>query len=371
MHIDSPRRGPALAIALLAALIGLGGLSTAARAATLTWSAGDLIWLDLNNNGTYQHGIDKPAPAGVQVNLYLIKPIVGAQLAGTVYTNENGRWVVNGLLAGRYLAQVPASEFAAGARLAGYQAQALGFSSTPDLNLNEDVDHHTRNDGVPGVGAISTAGNLTFVSNGTIGGEPLNDNLGGLVFDPPVADDFTNLTLDIALVSMTTQTLTLAVGAQAASAAVALDPAANWLLSAQAPGLAQISGLGGGNGAAVADATYSLSAGLSGSTAMLEYPADTAWACAYADGTALPTGSWSAAGSLTMPRGRDVTCTFAPQFPESPSVEPVIPRLELPLTGAGSGGAAQSFWLGGVALLTLAGAGLIARNLQRKKSGPP
>ena len=161
------------------------------------FSLGDLIWFDINNDGKFDPTIDKAAPEGVKVEVHRADGSLVP--GGNVTTNKDGRWVINDLPEGDYYAVIPASEFAAGGKLAGWVAQPKGYEANPNNDANENADH---NGAQQPDGSIKT-GNITLSADSSQpaikGLEPLGDNTGNLPVTPGTTDDFTNFTLDIAL----------------------------------------------------------------------------------------------------------------------------------------------------------------------------
>ena len=161
------------------------------------FSLGDLIWMDADNDGKFTPGVDRPAPEGVQVQVFDRFGIPAP--GGSVTTNADGRWVVNDLREGDYFAVIPASQFAAGGPLEGWAAQTVGAEADPNTDRNENADHHAA---AAGDGSVRTGTiHLSATVNGSTitGQEPLNDNTGSLPVTPGTTDGFTNFTLDMAL----------------------------------------------------------------------------------------------------------------------------------------------------------------------------
>lgn len=162
------------------------------------FSLGDFIWFDVNGNGKYDAGTDRPAPEGVTVQ---VRNAAGAVVATTTTLggDQAGRWVVNDLPAGDYYVTVPASQFAEDGPLAG-ATPAANPVLDPNTDKNEDVDHHAIADGA----GVRSSGLITLSADTDAdpiaGEEPLGDNVAGLTLAPLTTDDFTNLTLDLALV---------------------------------------------------------------------------------------------------------------------------------------------------------------------------
>ncbi|MEV8251651.1 DUF5979 domain-containing protein [Microbacterium sp. NPDC076768] len=162
----------------------------------LGFSVGDLIWFDADRDGTFTQDVDTPVPEGVHVEVYDEDDVK----MGEVETDANGRWVLNDIPRGRYYAVIPASEFETGGLLEGAFA-APGAETDPNTDLNEDVDHHTV---ATADGGVRTSNLLSLdaeVDAEPISGlEPVGENVGGVRVAPLTGDDFTNLTLDMALV---------------------------------------------------------------------------------------------------------------------------------------------------------------------------
>ncbi|MDR1851622.1 MAG: hypothetical protein LBR21_03080 [Propionibacteriaceae bacterium] len=179
------------------------------------YTLGDLIWLDKWPDGRFDSR-DEPAPAGVKVEIWerCRQPGEAVDLgdpeddgkgnewkvAETV-TDANGRWLVSDLKPGKYFALIPESEFAAGGKLEGLMAAVVGAAKNPNDGRNEDHDHH----GFATVRADVRTPQVVlmpeYAGAAILGGKaPLGDNVGKLAALASEPDDFTNLTLDIALV---------------------------------------------------------------------------------------------------------------------------------------------------------------------------
>ncbi|MEZ5381807.1 MAG: SdrD B-like domain-containing protein [Microthrixaceae bacterium] len=161
------------------------------------YAIGDLAFADVNGDGKYDaadgdHGV----PGGVRVELY---DASGDQVESTT-TDANGRWFFDKLSSGDYTVKIPASMFASGGPLEGWTRSTS--PKAPNDDKNEDTDHSTFADSVE-QGAVSThTVTLSATPPGPgeqpKGDEPLGDNVTG---KPLVAgDDFSNLTVDLALV---------------------------------------------------------------------------------------------------------------------------------------------------------------------------
>ncbi|MFC4224771.1 SdrD B-like domain-containing protein [Lysinibacter cavernae] len=165
----------------------------------LGFSIGDLIWQDNDENGVYDPAIDTGAPAGVTVEV--VRVVNGTEtVVETVTTDANGRWVANKLDTGDYYVRVSADQFAEGGPLYGFSASPHGVQSDPNTNLNEDVDNN--NEELPD-GGLRSAGLLNLSADidppNVTGNGPLGDDVAGVITNPLLSDDFTNLTLDLAV----------------------------------------------------------------------------------------------------------------------------------------------------------------------------
>ncbi|WP_053382754.1 DUF5979 domain-containing protein [Leucobacter celer] len=180
----------------------------------LGFSLGDFIWFDIDGDGAYTAGTDRPAPEGVTVQ---VRDAAGTVVdtAATLGGAQEGRWIVNDLPAGDYYVTIPASEFADGGLLAGAVA-APGAVSDPNGDVNEDGDHHAIADGV----GVRSSGLITLsadtAADPITGAEPTGENAAGLSASPLTTDDFTNLTLDLALTPAAKFTVAKAVDGDAA-----------------------------------------------------------------------------------------------------------------------------------------------------------
>lgn len=179
------------------------------------FSLGDFLWFDVDRNGEYDSGVDRPVPAGVTVE---VRDAGGAVVASTqtLDADKQGRWAVHNLPAGDYYVTIPGSQFASGGLLAG-AAAGPGAVLDPNTDLNETSDHHgvqasfgVRSSGLITLSALETPEEVTSE-------EPLGDNVASLLLPPLTTDGFTNFTLDMALVPAVDFTVTKAVTGDGAS----------------------------------------------------------------------------------------------------------------------------------------------------------
>lgn len=159
------------------------------------FSLGDFVWFDEDGDGAFDASVDETAPEGVTVQVY----DADDNMVGETQTDAEGRWVVNDLPAGDYYVLIPATEFATGALLETYQAAANPVVDA-NTNENEDVDHQAVR--APG-GGVRSSGYITLdadtAADPITGNEPIGDNVGNVLLSPLTSDDFSNLTVDLAL----------------------------------------------------------------------------------------------------------------------------------------------------------------------------
>jgi LPXTG-site transpeptidase (sortase) family protein len=168
------------------------------------YSLGNRVWLDTDNDGAIdasEVGVDK-----VTVQLYSADaggnptgPVRGAKV-----TDQGGYYRFDDLEPGNYVVVIPASQFAAGAPLAGYwstgtsinASNTLSDSTATDPDNNEDSDENglTQTSGAFSGAVISNAVTLGLP---TSGGEPTNDDDAPLA-NPfgEAADNYSNRTVD-------------------------------------------------------------------------------------------------------------------------------------------------------------------------------
>ncbi|MCA9193873.1 MAG: DUF11 domain-containing protein [Planctomycetales bacterium] len=146
-------------------------------------SIGDLVYADMNNNGTFDSGTESGID-GVLTQLYLDSDFSGDLDTGidtlvASDTTVSGAYLYDNLLPGDYFVLIPASQFATiSDPLFGMTSSSTVASANADINNDNDGTF------VGGVGAVSTM--LTLVA----GGEPTNDG---------DSDTSSNLSLDFGL----------------------------------------------------------------------------------------------------------------------------------------------------------------------------
>jgi uncharacterized repeat protein (TIGR01451 family) len=171
-----------------------------------SFSVGNRIWFDLDNNGILdggEQGID-----GVAVALYWVDGAGNRSLLTQTVTQDGGYYVFPSLVPGDYEVILPASNFATGQPLNGYNSSGTSISANgtltetpatdPDDDRDSDVDENgTRLLGGALNGAISSG----VITLGQF--EPTSDDdfLGGTLSDP-AADNLSNYTVDFGFYSM-------------------------------------------------------------------------------------------------------------------------------------------------------------------------
>jgi uncharacterized repeat protein (TIGR01451 family) len=175
--------------------------SNSVSVSVASYSVGDLVFADVNGNLKYDKGIDIPAPNGTKINLHKAadNSIVATTTLGSA--GKPGRYVFTNIGSGKYYITIPSSEFQAGATLEDWNISVTTAGADDDSNEDSDQDGYT-------VGTVLANGVRTNVFElsaipplpGDIpkGNEPLGDNIGQIT--DTTNDDFSNLTLDIALV---------------------------------------------------------------------------------------------------------------------------------------------------------------------------
>lgn len=162
-------------------------------------SIGNQVWVDINNNGIIDGG---EAPiANVEVVLHYVDPVSGTCVViGTVYTDVNGFYLFDSLIAGDYIVEIPASNFGVGQALQGFASSTgngalYGTDSAADPDNNVDGDDNGVLNGNPMFVGSVVSDTLTLGNNEPLNENPNNDNSGAL-------DGNSNLTVDFGFVPM-------------------------------------------------------------------------------------------------------------------------------------------------------------------------
>jgi len=136
---------------------------------------GNLIFRDVNGNGTFESGIDLPVP-GVTVRLFQQSQAVTATPVYEAVTAANGTYMLYATSPAAYYVHIPASMFAVGAPLDGLRSvTGLGLvSATTNANTDKD-DRFDENGSDPSV--PSAIGVSSGIVNLSYGGLPVNSNV--------------------------------------------------------------------------------------------------------------------------------------------------------------------------------------------------
>ena len=165
-------------------------------------SIGDFVFTDVNNNGVYDAAIDLPAPDGVTVELY---DYATNKLLASVVTNS-GAYLFDELEPGDFYVRIPETLFSPTGMLNGWTAainpQAANDDNNHTIDHNTFVTSHTNSIGVQS--DLITLSLTPSLSGGApVGDEPKGENIIPIA-DYSTRDDFSNLTVDLALISADT-----------------------------------------------------------------------------------------------------------------------------------------------------------------------
>ncbi len=181
---------------------------------TSSYSLGNRVWFDVNNNSTLDAG--EVGIGGVRVELYRDTDANGAYTAGTdvlinaVNTDGLGYYLFTGLAAADYIVVIPASNFAAaGNPLFGYYSSAtsrnpangnLIETAAPDPDNDTDSD-----DNGTTTGTLGTPTGIVVSLPVTLGGaEPVGEpDPTSATFPDPTPDNRSNTTVDFGFYTMT------------------------------------------------------------------------------------------------------------------------------------------------------------------------
>jgi uncharacterized repeat protein (TIGR01451 family) len=152
------------------------------------YSLGNRVWNDPDDSGTM--GAAEVGFGGVTVNLL---NAAGTVIATTT-TDASGYYRFDNLLAGNYTVEIPASNFATGAPLAGY-----GSSTPTSTNPNDNIDRD--DNGAPVAGGAVRSGTVTL---GPADPEPVGETDLGPGAQGPTLDTRANMTVDFGFVQLAT-----------------------------------------------------------------------------------------------------------------------------------------------------------------------
>jgi uncharacterized repeat protein (TIGR01451 family) len=148
-------------------------------------SLGDLVWLDVNNNGRLDGGENGIPGVLLELRDAAGNPVLdGAGNPVTTTTGSDGRYLFRGLPSGDYTVFIPADQFAPGNPLDGLLSS--DGAGVPDADVDETGDENGVDDPTPSVNGISS---------GVITLRP------GLEPPAPDGDPNSNLTLDFGFYS--------------------------------------------------------------------------------------------------------------------------------------------------------------------------
>ena len=166
-------------------------------------SIGNLVWVDLNNDGDYDSASELPVVDGVSVNLYWDENNNGA-LDGAETTpirtaaTASGLYLFDTLVPGNYLVELDATNFAAGGLLEGFTSSTgspgnlvgpYEGAATPDPDTGGASAPDNDDNGTTQVGG-SVQSRLVTLASGT---EPVGENPDN---DTTTLDGNENLTVD-------------------------------------------------------------------------------------------------------------------------------------------------------------------------------
>ncbi|MCS6836523.1 MAG: GEVED domain-containing protein [Anaerolineae bacterium] len=179
-------------------------------------SIGNRVWLDNGaGGGLFGNGVQdgtEPGIANVVVNLYrdddnngVPDTAPGSPLASTT-TDSNGYYIFDGLLPGRYIVTVAASNFASGGPLFEHGSSIGNYSAPTTANTRDD----RRDNGIDNPNPTINYGVISHSVNLTLFGEPTNEAPGDLSGNPAHGPGFignnaevninSNMTIDFGFV---------------------------------------------------------------------------------------------------------------------------------------------------------------------------
>ncbi len=153
---------------------------------------GDLVWNDLDNDGTFDVGTE----AGISGVLVELLDSTGAPTGQTDTTDANGLYSFTGLTAGTYAARLAALNFNNGNVLFGFTSSSTSSANANDNANNDDNGIANVTNGPLGNGGVIESGSISLA----VGAEPIDDG---------DTDNDTNLTLDFGVVAPVAPSLTL------------------------------------------------------------------------------------------------------------------------------------------------------------------
>lgn len=193
------------------------GIPATARTATtdlsssetdLTWDAGlyrvlslgNLVWNDLNDNGSYDSASESGIN-GVSVQLYIdtnnnsVKD-AGDILVATTSTSGGGLYRFDNLLQGNYLVAIPATNFTSSGTLRYFRSSDKSLA--PDTAADPDDNQNNDDNGVWPNSSVTTSGVASKTISLSPNAEPPADTN-----DDGDADSYSNLSVDFGFYSVT------------------------------------------------------------------------------------------------------------------------------------------------------------------------
>ncbi|WP_294231262.1 SdrD B-like domain-containing protein [Prosthecobacter sp.] len=120
---------------------------------------GNLVFRDVNDNGTFESGIDLPVP-NVTVRLFQQSQAVTATPVSEAVTSANGTYMLYATSAAAYYVHIPKEMFATGAPLAGLNSViGLGnvtLTTNANTNLDDRYDENGADPSLPAVTGVSS-----------------------------------------------------------------------------------------------------------------------------------------------------------------------------------------------------------------------
>jgi protocatechuate 3,4-dioxygenase beta subunit len=135
---------------------------------------GNLIFRDVNDNGTFESGIDLPVP-NVTVRLFQQTQVVTDTPVSEAVTAANGTYLLQATSPAAYYVHIPASMFASGAPLNGLVAVAglgnVSLTTTADTAKDDRFDENGTDPSSPDVSGVSSG-----IINLAYGSMPVNSS---------------------------------------------------------------------------------------------------------------------------------------------------------------------------------------------------
>jgi len=152
------------------------------------FSIGNLVFNDLNNNGTRDTG----EPGLPNVTVRLLNADSSFALVGTATTNAQGLYLFTNLLAGNYAVDIAASNFNSGGVLSSFQSSTgLNNAFEPAPSTATDNQDHGSTTGPLGSGGSVQSQTIALLPGMATGESPNND--------PSTPDNQSNLTVDFGM----------------------------------------------------------------------------------------------------------------------------------------------------------------------------